>query len=1659
MAPLSSYIKRSFNVIHSSLYKSQYLDFVANGYLIKERRKCLIKNFNKLGSALLAACVLFTSVPVNALSAGETYTEQQTLDDLNTENKISTEESNATSAEVATDSNVTEDISISDISSNDIDSSEEKLNNEISLQNDNTEDGEEPPTDNWELGIVFYDSTVDNGKTPLTSIDWDASDGGCGNGTPRVITVQINYKNTNAVTTYQPGQLKISIPNLMYRFNTPYDFDGYADGDRSESRLTGEVLFGANDSTHTGYDWTLQNTSTYWYTDKENHIFTNANIIEEKSNFEGSIQIVYTLTPVTENGYFHGSCYPERYEDECVHSMNKNLQAQIEGIVNSNIINFNYTRTYIHPWKRSNIPFSKTVSKITSYDGLGDNASDYIWVKYTFKCGGVESNYPYLKMNRDTALVYDTFPKECIIYNNKQEQLLPSNEEGEYIFGNIGGRNYGERDVYVGYPKSIYNEENDNLIITNTADYYGYWEDEPDTLSYLNTASVTLNLAEFDFAYSGNLYGIEKNVYRSSSDYYMSWQDIENNWEQNTATFIINPTAIYTGKPMTLKIGDDLLYATDDDNGYSKLNEDEYYFTNISLRNLKNGNGNVIPTGKYNCELWVKRENNTEYELFQSFSNGNGGDLDSKNNPTNTWNFTDEDKVVKFYFIIYDMKESLQIKKQYTSDGLISTKIKFIKANIPQSGNLCNFSFLEVLFKNSNGDLILQNEATLDNYNNLITKEEIAEFDIQNYGHYLQRSTASERWKSHTIIQPTANIYLRKELRKTTQDVEKEQFVGQAAMSLCLEYARKDERKYGKYDENYAYKNICLYDLLPEGMELTSSAEQIKNSFYMSSSFVTNPIFCDLDGNDIDMEEIKDRIYRNIDIAITKNWNSTGRTKLEIVSDFSDEPFFFFDKNNQSNHGTSLGFVFDYSISYDAFLDKGNVWTNYGYASLKNMDKHNINSNYRTIDNGTFDKEASDINENGNLNENLLYSKAKTTITSVVSTHQDVTKYVQTDKNNYSTGTVKASPDSEYTYKLRVRTGQNDVTNLVIYDSIEEYSQDKDGNIVPAYGTKKHWNGEFLGVDTSYAENKGYKIRVYYSENKQAGNLSEDNSWKEYSDSVDKSKVKSLAFEYFNKDDETQKAVLPANSQTYVLVKMKAPPEENRKILSYNGCHTQWQALDDYDRPVDFITGINSNIVKVSLSDYYDLTVNKTWEDENNKWGFRPESIDIILKKDGVEVERKQITKDNLSVTFTDLLVEDSDRYTIEEAPLLLYSSSIEYNELEDCYEITNTLRNDIFTDISGTKTWVGDTESKRPESITIKLLKDGEVYRTTTTNAEKDWKYIFPKVPIYNADETRCIYSVEEIPIDKYSVQYTASSNGLAIKFNSQCRTENANYDYVEIYYKQDGQTFKLGKWGGTALAGKTVNVPTNDFYLYWRTDGSQCSYYGFSIDSIESAEVSATGTVATLPNYTATEITGTDYPESPNHGNYGNNVKMLWHYTGTLSSDVPAEGLFNIVNTYEGVDSVNLSFVKAIDGTDEAFEKLQLEKDALYSFQVSMKNRETNDIIHVLIDNKNVTTINEVPIGTYVITEKDDMYFDFVSMEALNNAEGITFEKVGDDYVLSITEDAAEEETLQIKVNNKIEPDRPYEDKEEKENLFNYSSNEEKASLLSKIANFFTN
>lgn len=133
------------------------------------------------------------------------------------------------------------------------------------------------------------------------------------------------------------------------------------------------------------------------------------------------------------------------------------------------------------------------------------------------------------------------------------------------------------------------------------------------------------------------------------------------------------------------------------------------------------------------------------------------------------------------------------------------------------------------------------------------------------------------------------------------------------------------------------------------------------------------------------------------------------------------------------------------------------------------------------------------------------------------------------------------------------------------------------------------------------------------------------------------------------------------------------------------------------------------------------------------------------------------------------------------------------------------------------------------------------------------------------------------------YAYRYTYKTPGLKITFSSDSRTESVNYDYVKIYYNDNGTMKLAGKFGGTDIAGASVFVPTSEFYVYWRTDSSNCNFYGFSIASVTSTSGEGTGTAESLPNYTVTELSKGTYPESPNHGNYGNNINLLWKCSGT--------------------------------------------------------------------------------------------------------------------------------------------------------------------------------
>ena len=54
--------------------------------------------------------------------------------------------------------------------------------------------------------------------------------------------------------------------------------------------------------------------------------------------------------------------------------------------------------------------------------------------------------------------------------------------------------------------------------------------------------------------------------------------------------------------------------------------------------------------------------------------------------------------------------------------------------------------------------------------------------------------------------------------------------------------------------------------------------------------------------------------------------------------------------------------------------------------------------------------------------------------------------------------------------------------------------------------------------------------------------------------------------------------------------------------------------------------------------------------------------------------------------------------------------------------------------------------------------------------------------------------------------------------------------HDYIYIYDANDNQ---IGKYSGTSLAGKTINVPGNTVKIRLTSDGSQ-TRYGYKTESI---------------------------------------------------------------------------------------------------------------------------------------------------------------------------------------------------------------------------------
>ena len=218
------------------------------------------------------------------------------------------------------------------------------------------------------------------------------------------------------------------------------------------------------------------------------------------------------------------------------------------------------------------------------------------------------------------------------------------------------------------------------------------------------------------------------------------------------------------------------------------------------------------------------------------------------------------------------------------------------------------------------------------------------------------------------------------------------------------------------------------------------------------------------------------------------------------------------------------------------------------------------------------------------------------------------------------------------------------------------------------------------------------------------------------------------------------------------------PKYADGQLISYTVTE---DAVPEYTTEISGTTIINKyQPGKTSIS------VIKAWEDGNNQDGLRPADIKVQLYADGTP-EGEEITLNagnQWSYTWNDLDEMKSGQkivYTVEEAGKVTGYDTVVSGEAKTGYVITNSHTPEL-TKISGEKIWDdGDNQDgKRPESITVNLLANGQKTDSKVVKADKEgnWSYTFQNLPKY-ANGEPIIYTVTEDTVTDYTTEVTGTT------------------------------------------------------------------------------------------------------------------------------------------------------------------------------------------------------------------------------------------------------------------------------------------------------------
>ena len=579
----------------------------------------------------------------------------------------------------------------------------------------------------------------------------------------------------------------------------------------------------------------------------------------------------------------------------------------------------------------------------------------------------------------------------------------------------------------------------------------------------------------------------------------------------------------------------------------------------------------------------------------------------------------------------------------------------------------------------------------------------------------------------------------------------------------------------------------------------------------------------------------------------------------------------------------------------------------------------------------------------------------------------------------------------------------------------KKVSADADGNWSYSFANlPKYANGQKItytvtedAVDGYTTESDGYNfINTHQPETTE---ITVTKTWDD-ADNQDGKRPESITVILLaNGTEKTRQAVTADEAGNWTYTFKDLPKYANGEEITYT---VSEDTVADYTTTYD-----GSNITNSYTPGKTSATVTKIWNDAENQDGKRPESITVSLLADGKETGK--------TVTLS---VENNWKQTISDLPEKADGKAIEYTWTEETlpegYELTDNSKNGTVTtltntyapettSISGTKTWddADNQDGKRPESIIVNLLANGEIAASQTVKADEagNWTYTFKDLPKY-ANGKEITYTVTEEAVEGYET----SVDGFNI--TNTYTTETTEVKGSKTWNDADNQD---GKRPESITVRLLANGEEKDSQTVTADENGNWTYSFEKLPKYEAGkEIVYTVTEDAVADYT-TEITGYDITNSYAPGKTSVTVTKSWadnddrggHRPKEIKVQLKADGensgeeiTLNAENKWTYTWS-ELDEKKS--GKDIVYTVEEIGKTAGYISTVTGNATEgfiiTNTITSVKISKVDITDQKELAGAHIQILDKDGNVVD--EWDSIWESHEVTGLKTGEKYTLRET------------------------------------------------------